>query len=204
MNLAGTEPPHQDLSAVIAALRLCLGNWAKAGMLSQALAMLLYRRLGEIGRVMAGLAARFEAGRLVRRAPRVVAAVRGDVAPAVGQPVKPRVEPRVWPLEFGWLVRRAEWRAAGFGGQIEAILGQDAMVALLQASPQAVRALRPLLRMLAMDSALLRPGAPVKVRVPVVRKARAPRVRVPVDWGRIPLPRGVLSAARRRGFKTGG
>ena len=41
-------------------------------------------------------------------------------------------------------------------------------------------------------------GAPGEV-VPVV-KVRVRRPRAVVDWGRIPLPRGVLSAARRQGF----
>jgi len=38
-----------------------------------------------------------------------------------------------------------------------------------------------------------------EVSAPVV-KVRVRRARVPVDWGRIPWPRGVLSAARRQGF----
>jgi hypothetical protein len=38
-----------------------------------------------------------------------------------------------------------------------------------------------------------------EVVVPVV-KVRVRTKRPPVDWGRIPLPRGVLSAARRQGF----
>jgi hypothetical protein len=80
------------------------------------------------------------------------------------------------------------------------------MVALLVAAPQAARILRPLCRMLAVETAVLRPrvaGAaadvdPVEI-IPVVKK-RVRRPRVPVDWGRIPLPKGVLAAARRQGF----
>jgi hypothetical protein len=83
------------------------------------------------------------------------------------------------------------------------------MVALLVAAPQAARILRPVCRMLAVETSLLRPrleGAAVEIEAgeiapvaPVVKQ----RVRLPreaVDWGRIPLPRGVLSAARRQGF----
>jgi len=29
---------------------------------------------------------------------------------------------------------------------------------------------------------------------------RVRKPRVPIDWGRIPLPRGVLAAAKRQGF----
>jgi hypothetical protein len=80
------------------------------------------------------------------------------------------------------------------------------MVALLLAAPRAGRILRPVCRMLAVDMSLLLPGtagaapevAPEDVPVVVRKRVRAPRPRV--DWGRIPLPRGVLSAARRQGF----
>ncbi len=84
------------------------------------------------------------------------------------------------------------------------------MVALLVAAPQAGRILRPLCRMLAVESSVLRPQ---RERVTVVVEAEAAegiceegvrkrvrRVRQPVDWGRIPLPKGVLAEARRQGF----
>jgi hypothetical protein len=63
--------------------------------------------------------------------------------------------------------------------------------------------LRPVCRMLAIEMSLLRPLAEGRVAVAaVVREVKA-RVRKPrpkIDWGRIPLPRGVLAAARRQGF----
>jgi hypothetical protein len=86
------------------------------------------------------------------------------------------------------------------------ILEQPEMVELLVAAPQAARILRPLCRMLAVETALLRPrpaGAVAEIESVAVIPVAKPRVRVaraPVDWGRIPLPRGVLSAARRQGF----
>ena len=98
------------------------------------------------------------------------------------------------------------------------ILGQPEMVELLLAAPQAARILRPLCRMLAVETSLLRPraaGAAVEPEAQApgeiaasevtgeIRK-RVRRARVPVDWGRIPLPRGVLAAARRRGFGKDG
>ena len=78
------------------------------------------------------------------------------------------------------------------------------MVELLLAAPQAARILRPVCRMLAVDPSVLRPGVVTpevvaSVAVAVVKK-RVRKPRVPIDWGRIPLPRGVLSAARRQGF----
>ena len=84
---------------------------------------------------------------------------------------------------------------------------QPEMVELLLAAPQAARILRPVCRMLAVDARLLRPrpeGAAEVVPADVVEVVRARVrkrvVRAPVDWGRIPLPRGVLAAARRQGF----
>jgi hypothetical protein len=116
------------------------------------------------------------------------------------------VPARIWPGRFGWLVRLVSYQAAGYGCQLQVILGQPEMVDLLLAAPQAARILRPVCRMLAVETSLLRPrlvGAVAEVvpveSVPVVKK-RVRRPRVAVDWGRIPLPRGVLSAARRQGF----
>jgi len=55
-------------------------------------------------------------------------------------------------------------------------------------------------RMLAIETSLLRPGVVEPEPVVRVRKPRVRKPRVPIGWGRIPLPRGVLSAARRQGF----
>jgi hypothetical protein len=63
------------------------------------------------------------------------------------------------------------------------------MVALLAACPQAIRVLKPLCRALAIETAVLQPGAVVAVK--------APRVRVKPDTGRVPIPRGVMAWVRR-------
>jgi hypothetical protein len=170
-------------------------------LLSQVLVMLLYRRLGGICGQMERLAARFQAGRLWRVSARAV----GTERDAADGRKRALVSLR-WPGRFGWLVRAAAYQAAGYGCQLRVILGQPEMVALLVAAPQAARILRPLCRMLAVETSLLRPrleGAVAEVAapepVPVVTK-RVRRPRAPVDWGRIPLPKGVLAAARRQGF----
>lgn len=56
--------------------------------------------------------------------------------------------------------------------------------------------------MLAVETSLLRPRVE-GVAAPVLFK-RVRVKRVPVDYGRIPLPRGVLTASRRGGFKFRG
>jgi hypothetical protein len=206
VNLSASPSPYLDLSVVIRALRGAVGGWGGRGWLSQALVMLVYRRLGGICADMERLVARFQAGRLWRVAARAVGSERSA---ADGR--ERAVASVRWPGRFGWLVRLASYHAAGYGCQLRTILGQPEMVELLLAAPQAARILRPLCRMLAVETSLLRPRPAGEVAgvgpeaqahggcADVVRKRVRPP-RVAVDWGRITLPRGVLAAARRRGF----
>jgi hypothetical protein len=109
----------------------------------------------------------------------------------------------IWPRKRVWLVAMQGYEAAGCGLQFQHILGQPDMVALLKACPQAARIMRPMCRMLGVETSLLYPGAPPKVAVEKVVKPKVKRVRrkiVPLHLPRIPLPRGVLSACRRAGF----
>ncbi len=188
--------PFLSLSILIHGVRGSVGGWGLRGLLKRALVWLLYRRLGEMLRRMEGLAARFQAGRLWRVGSRGVAASRGG---AVDGGVSRGSGERVWPGGFGWLVRAAGYEAAGFGSQLRAVLGSPEMVALLEASPQAVRVLRPLCRMLAVEASVLRPGGVVAAVAGEVVAARVwvRKARVKVDVGRVPIPRGVMSAVRR-------
>ena len=190
MNSSALPSPYLSLSAVLRALRGEVGGWTVRRLLSEVLALLLYRRIGEVCGKIERLAARFQARRLWQHVPQTRAGVRKAA----------KTGARIWPGRFAWLVRVAGYQAAGYGCQLRHILEQPEMVALLQATPQAARILRPVCRMLAIETALLQPG--VVVPEPVVRvvKPRVRKPRVPIDWGRIPLPRGVLSAARRQGF----
>ena len=190
MNSSAPPSPYLSLSAVLRALRGEVGGWHLRGLLSHAVMMLLYRRIGEICGKIERLAVRVQAGLLRRREPGVKAGVR-SVA---------KTGARIWPGRFAWLVRVAGYQAAGYGCQLRHILEQPEMVELLKASPQAARILRPVCRMLAIENSVLRPGeVPPEPKVREV-KPRLRKPRPPVDWGRIPLPRGVLSAARRAGF----
>ena len=201
MNLSAPPSPYSDLATVIRALRGDVGGWGLRGLLRQALVMLVYHRLGGIGWRIGRLCERFQAGKLWRVTGRARVGARVAV---LGEAAGPRLvaAEAVLPRRFGWLVRAVGYQAAGYGSQLRTILGQPEMVALLEASPEAGRILRPLCRMLAVETSLLRPGVAVAevVVAEVVVRARVRRVRVVVDWGRIPLPRGVLSAARRQGF----
>jgi hypothetical protein len=196
VNLSASRSPFSELSVVIRAMRAAVGGWGGRGFLSGVLALLLFRRLGEICSKMERLAQRFQAGRLWCRIPRAGVVPRGVSGCGLRAGLA-----RIWPSRFGWLLKAAAHHAAVYNGQLRVILETPEMVALLIAAPQAARILRPLCRMLAVEDALLRPGVVIAVPVAVaaVRK-RVRRPRVPVDWGRIPWPRGALSWARREGF----
>ena len=190
MHSSTPHSPYLTLPAVLRALRGELGGWTVRGLVNHMLALLLHRRLGEIAAAIERLTVRFQAGRLW---------VRGPGA-GVGTRRAAKTGARLWPGRFGWLVRAASFQAAGYGSQLRQILEQPEMVELLKAAPQAARILRPVCRMLAIETAVLQPGC---VKPEPVARAVKPRLRKPrptIDWGRIPLPRGVLTAVRKRRF----
>ena len=192
MNSSASPSPYPDLSAVLHALRGAVGGWEVRGLFNHVLAMLLHRRIGEICGQIERLIGRFQTGRLVRRKSATVAGARALATRRA----------RLWPRRFGWLVRAAAHQAAGYGAQLRAILGRPDLVELLHAAPQAARILRPVCRMLAIETALLQPGVEKPAPAPRAVKPRLRTPRAKVDWGRIPLPRGVITAVRRRRFCT--
>ena len=100
---------------------------------------------------------------------------------------------RALPQGRGWLVRELGWEAAGCASQLQALLDDPAMQAVVAAFPGAGRILRPLCRMLGV------PG-PVTAEVIVVVEPRAAAPVWPVVAGRI-LPGVVGDCA---GFATSG
>ncbi len=105
------------------------------------------------------------------------------------------------PRRFGWLMGMMPSEAANFGSQLRAILAEPEMAAVVRDIVQARRILGPVCRMLGVEIPPVKPAVAVDpsaiVKVAVVRVRR---VRAPIDFGRIPLPRGVLAAARRQGY----
>ena len=166
------------------------------GILAGPLILLIWCRVRRISVALQALALRVQAGRGTRRflGRRASARPAGVVGQAGGM--------RGLPRRVGWLLSLVPYEAACFAGQVQTVLGEPEMVALLAVSPQARRILAPLCGMLGLDRGVLTPGvvaAPVARRGgAVVRRVRV--ARVPLDLGRIPLPRGVLAAARRQGF----
>jgi hypothetical protein len=167
--------------AIMLGLRAALGLFG----LEAAQAVLMHRRIGRLAGQIERMLARFRAGRLWR---------------INGRPVRLGAfgcAERTLPRRLGWLVRAGGHRASVFGVQIETLLRSPEMTELLAAAPQAARILRPLCRALAVEvPGLSAPPSTEERARRVVRRRPKPR---PEPF-RIPLPRGVLSAARRQGF----
>jgi hypothetical protein len=162
------------------------------GMLAGALIILIWSRIRKIEVLFQAVAKRVLAG----------VADRKSFGRKVGARVGLPLAGRGLPLRFGWLLQLVPHEAGCFASQIETVLGEAEMVAVLSASPRARRVLAPLCRMLGIAPGVLTPGAvlaPVVLAVEAVVK-RVRVARAPIDFGRIPLPRGVLAAARRQGF----
>ena len=93
------------------------------------------------------------------------------------------------------------YEAAGYAGQMRTVLAEPEMAALLLDVPQARSILGPVCRMLGVELPMeLKPVPVVSARVSPVGPTRVARARAVEDLGRVPLPRGVLAAARRQGF----
>lgn len=117
-----------------------------ARVMTGALIALIWSRLRRIDGLVQALATRFRAGTLRARvgSPRA-AMVRG-----------PATRPCLSvPNEFGWLLKLVPYEAAGFASQLRIVLAEPEMVALLAASPQVGRILRPLCRMLGVAASVL-------------------------------------------------
>ena len=141
-------------------------------------------RLHELAARFAALVASLRAGRLpAPPAPRWVRdTLRLPPLPALPNPYR-------LPRRFGWLVRLAP-EAEAYGEQVQDLLADPEMAALLAGSPQASRILRPLCRMLGIrvqaDAGGPGPGSPV---LPAANAAsgRAADVRTPLVAGVDPL-----------------
>jgi hypothetical protein len=166
--------------AILCALLAAIGGFG----LNAAQGVALYRRVSVIRVRIERMLVRFRAGKLWR------------VSGRKGRSGAFGCAERTLPRRFGWLVIAGGHRAAGFGSQIQTVLNTSEMTELLAASPQAVRVLRPLCRALAVEM----PGDVAAPRERKVRCVRECRPRPKPEPFRIPLPRGVLAAARRQGF----
>ncbi len=132
--------PAERLAGII--LDLCAAVAARGGgrdRLAGPLVVLIWTRLRRIAAQVAALAGRIAAGRHrhypARRPPRRPAAPR-------------RRTPPVLPHGFAWLLPLVPFEAAGRASQLRHLLAEPDMAALLDATPQMRRLLRPLCHML--------------------------------------------------------
>ena len=79
------------------------------------------------------------------------------------------------PSGRGWLVRELGWEAAGYGCQLEALIAEPAMQALLASLPATGRILRPLCRMLGVATPVAVVEGPAEIEAPVEKIRRARR-----------------------------
>jgi hypothetical protein len=182
---AAPETISATLRLILRGLLAALGGFGLEPMQGVVLYGRINAAFGRIERMLV----RFRAGRLWRRTAQTTMQRRRGRAAGRG-PALPR--------RFGWLVKVGGYRAAGFGSQLQTVLSTPEMAEMLAAAPQAGRILRPLCRALAieMPGVFERPRKPAGARATIKRRPR-PK---PEPF-RIPLPRGVISAARRAGFR---
>jgi hypothetical protein len=200
-----TMSPSVSLPDVFRGLRDAVAAWGGRRLLGAVLVALLWRRLGEVSGRLERMMVRFAAGRPMVRGARAVSGSIGAAGGAAevlpGDRAAGVARERVWPTGFGWLCKAAAHEAAGFGGHLRHVLAHPEIVALLRASPEARRLLRPVCRALAIEASVLSPLLPGEVRPePVVVKVPRKRVRAKkpkVDWGNIPMPRGIFAMVKK-------
>ena len=176
------------IALVVAAHFRILGPWTSP----------IWARFNRANRRLQALLAHLAAGRLPRpHAPR-------ERRPSTPDPMNPAPQlplPRAWAR----LVHKIGYRAAGYGSQLQAVLDDPAMLAVLAAAPSAGRTLRPFCRLLGvtLPAVLQLPPRTRKPRPPRARPVQ-PRRKPPVipPWGQ-PPPEPALPV-RPLGIDTAG
>ncbi len=182
MVLSSSQPAPdkitENLRLILVALRRAMGLWR----LDAALGGLLYNRTGKIFGQIERMLGRFRAGILRHGTQRAVSTQSRKT------PRKPAMR---LPGRFGWLLPAGKHDAVCYGGQLRHLLAEPEMATMLDEFPQARRVLRPLLRALGVEL----PWTVTPPRPPRPPKPRKPRPK-PEPF-KIPLPRGVITWARR-------
>jgi hypothetical protein len=137
-------PLAQWLTLIVAALQKAAAARAGRDHAVAPLVMLLWTRLARLTARFDALVARLTAGHPAapcRQRTRPASIVPARKAPAPGLRL---------PRSQAWLIRLLPGEAASYGGQLQALLADPQMAALLAAAPEAGRILRPLCRLLAI------------------------------------------------------
>ena len=160
---APSPAPAERLTLIIDLLCRATAARIAGGMLAGPVILLIWSYLRRLGARFVRLAARIEAG---RDRPRRHAAAH--------RPAPPPRRPHPLPRGRGWLLRLVPQAAAG-ASQLQHLLTEPEMAALIAASPHTGRLLRPLCRMLGV-----RP--PPALLPPPRRRERVPRCRTPFSF----------------------
>jgi hypothetical protein len=187
-------------SALCRAVAACLGR----GLMNAAMIVLVWQRVRRAEGLFLALVERVRSGRFRGGWVRSGVAASGRSRETAG------LHRGRLPLRFCWLMGVMPYEAAGYAGQMRTVLAEPEMAALLRDVPQARRILGPVCRMLGVEIPGPRPlpraeatvadGAAADGAVAASGRTRVTQVREVADLGRVPLPRGVLAAARRQGF----
>ena len=134
MTVAPLLTPTDRVAFIVKGLRDVVADKGGRRLITGALVLLIWNRLGRIGEKFAALAERVRAGTLPAPAPvrtRTVS-VSASASPRLERP-KPETE---MPTGFAWLIRLGGYHAAGFGCQLQHLLSDPEMVALIAAAPR--------------------------------------------------------------------
>ncbi len=199
--------PSERFALTCAALCRAVAASIARGVMTPAMIVLVWTRVRRAEGLFLELVARVQAGRYrggwVRSAAANAASQAGGATGGGGVRLARALDRGRLPVRFGWLMGVMPYEAAGYAGQLRTVLAEPEMVALLRDVAQARRILGPVCRMLGVEIPGVCDPATVAVADGVgVRsgRSRGARVRPDLDFGRIPLPQGVLIAARRQGF----
>ena len=166
MILAPPLTATDRFACILKGLREVVADLGGRRLITGALVLLIWTRLGRIAEKFAVLAERIQAGKLPASAP---VRTRAVSAPASPRPARPKPEHETG---FAWLIRLGGHHAAGRASQLQYLLSDPEMVALISAAPQQMgRLLRPLCWMLGIKPA---PGL-------FPQRARKPRAPSPAD-----------------------
>ena len=142
--------PTESFACILKGLREIVADLGGRRLIAGPLVLLIWTRLGRIAEKFAVLAERIQAGKLPG-SPSVRA--RAASVAATSCPLRPKPEHKM-PTGFAWLIRLGGYHAAGRGSQLQHLLSDPEMVALISAAPQQMgRLLRPLCWMLGIKPA---------------------------------------------------
>ncbi len=169
--------PAERFDRLLRAMQRAAGDNHVARGVSGPLVILIWNYLGGIINRFAATVAKLRAGTLPpRRAPRPRAPLPAGEPPVSAKPPRQK---RLLPRGEMWLVKLLGWQIGNLGSQLEDLLKDPDMAALIAAAPQLGRLIRPLCRALGGDAGAAslpkRPPTPKAPRKPRVRRPRPPK-----------------------------